>query len=68
LNYGAKSLNLPSAYQTQSQEMKKLWLESALITVFVFMLLWGANTITDLKLFTDFDPISQAISSCPRKE
>lgn len=41
--------------------MKKLWLESALITVFVFLMLWGANNITDLKLFTGFDPISQAL-------
>jgi CHASE2 domain-containing sensor protein len=41
--------------------MKKLWLESLIITVFVFLLLAGANKITDIKLFTAFDPVGQAI-------
>lgn len=41
--------------------MKKLWLESLVITVFVFLMLAGANKITDIKLFTAFDPIGQAV-------
>lgn len=41
--------------------MKKLWFESLIITVLVFFMLWGANKITDLKVFTAFDPIGQAI-------
>lgn len=41
--------------------MKKLWLESALITLLVFALLWGANVISDLKMFSAFDPIGQAL-------
>lgn len=41
--------------------MKKFWLDSLIITVFVFFMLWGANAITDLKVFSAFDPIGQAI-------
>lgn len=41
--------------------MKKLWLESLIITVFVFIMLLGANKITDLKVFNAFDPIGQAL-------
>lgn len=41
--------------------MKKLWLESLVITVFVFLMLAGASKITDIKLFTAFDPVGQAI-------
>lgn len=41
--------------------MKKLWLESVLITLLVFGMLWGANVISDLKMFSAFDPIGQAL-------
>jgi len=41
--------------------MKKFWLQSLSITVFVFFMLWGANEITDLKLFQAFDSIGQAL-------
>jgi len=42
--------------------MKKLWLESAFITLCVFGMLWGANVISDLKMFSAFDPIGQALT------
>ena len=41
--------------------MKKFWFQSFLITVFVFFTLWGANKVTDFKLFTAFDTIGQAL-------
>jgi len=41
--------------------MKKLWFQSASITVFVFFMLWGANAVTDLKIFTAFDSVGQAL-------
>lgn len=41
--------------------MKKFWLQSFLITVFVFFMLWGAGKVTDLKVFSAFDPIGQAL-------
>lgn len=41
--------------------MKKFWLDSLIITVFVFFMLWVAGVITDLKIFNAFDPIGQAI-------
>ncbi len=41
--------------------MKKFWLHSLSITVFVFVMLWGASSVTDLKLFTAFDAIGQAL-------
>ncbi|PZR20126.1 MAG: hypothetical protein DI538_30600, partial [Azospira oryzae] len=41
--------------------MKKFWIQSLSITVFVFFMLWGANEITDLKLFQAFDSIGQAL-------
>ncbi|HMJ69975.1 MAG TPA: CHASE2 domain-containing protein [Cyclobacteriaceae bacterium] len=40
---------------------KKLWIQSLAITVFVFFMLWVANKVTDLKLFTAFDTIGQAM-------
>ena len=40
---------------------KKFWLQSFSITVFVFFMLWGANKITDLKLFQAFDSMGQAL-------
>lgn len=42
--------------------MKKLWLQSLIISVFVFILLWGVSKLTDLKLLNAFDPISQAMA------
>ncbi len=41
--------------------MKKFWFQSLLITLFVFFMLWGANKVTDLKMFTAFDTIGQAL-------
>ncbi len=41
--------------------MKNLWLRSFVITVFVFFLLWGANEAGDLKIFTAFDSVGQAL-------
>lgn len=42
--------------------MKNIWAQSLAITIFVFLTLWGASNVTDLKLFNAFDPISQALS------
>ena len=42
--------------------MKKFWLQCLYITVFVFVMMWGLNKITDFKLFNAFDPISQALA------
>ncbi len=41
--------------------MLKFWFQSFIITVFVFFLLWGANKVTDLKLFSAFDSVGQAL-------
>jgi CHASE2 domain-containing sensor protein len=41
--------------------MRKFWLQSLSITVFVFLMLWGAANLTDLKIFTAFDVIGQAL-------
>jgi CHASE2 domain-containing sensor protein len=41
--------------------MKKFWLQSLSITIFVFLMLWGADKLTDFKLFQAFDSISQAL-------
>ncbi len=41
--------------------MKKFWIQSFSITVFVFFMLWGANKVTDLKLFQAFDSMGQAL-------
>ncbi len=41
--------------------MLKFWFQSLIITVFVFFLLWGANQATDLKIFTAFDSVGQAL-------
>jgi len=42
--------------------MKKFWIQSVAITVFVFFLMWCVSKITDFKLFNAFDPISQALA------
>jgi CHASE2 domain-containing sensor protein len=41
--------------------MLKFWFQSFIITVFVFALLWGANKVTDRKLFQAFDSVGQAL-------
>ena len=41
--------------------MRKFWFQSFIITLFVFFMLWGANKVTDLKMFTAFDTIGQAL-------
>ena len=42
--------------------MKKFWVQCTAISVFVFVMLWGVNEATDLKFFSAFDPISQALT------
>jgi CHASE2 domain-containing sensor protein len=42
--------------------MKNIWVQSLAITSFVFVTLWGVSNVTDFKLFSAFDPISQALS------
>jgi CHASE2 domain-containing sensor protein len=41
--------------------MVKFWLQCAYVTIFVFLMLWSVSKITDFKLFTAFDPVSQAL-------
>lgn len=41
--------------------MKKLFLRGILVTAFVFLTGWGVNGLTDIKLFSAFDPISVAL-------
>jgi CHASE2 domain-containing sensor protein len=41
--------------------MRKFLLQSLAITAFVFLMMWGVSGITDFKLFSAFDPISQAL-------
>lgn len=41
--------------------MKKYWIQSTIITVFVFFMLWVGTLLADLKLFTAFDTISMAL-------
>jgi CHASE2 domain-containing sensor protein len=42
--------------------MKKFWVQCTSISVFVFIMLWVANGVTDLKFFSAFDPITQALT------
>ena len=42
--------------------MKKFWLQSLVITSFVFFMMWAVSKLADLKLLNAFDPISQALS------
>jgi CHASE2 domain-containing sensor protein len=42
--------------------MKKLSLQGLAITTFVFVMMWGVNQITDFKLFSAFDGMSQAFN------
>jgi CHASE2 domain-containing sensor protein len=41
--------------------MKRFWIRCTSITVFVFGMMWAVGIITDLKLFSAFDTISQAL-------
>ena len=41
--------------------MIKFWLKCVFVTAFVFVMLLFVSFITDLKLFTAFDPVSQAL-------
>jgi CHASE2 domain-containing sensor protein len=41
--------------------MKRFWFQSFTITLFVFFMLWGANKVTDFKLFSAFDSMGQAL-------
>ncbi len=42
--------------------MVKFWLQCVYVTLFVFFMMWGVSIISDFKLFSAFDPISQALS------
>ena len=41
--------------------MKKFWFQSILITVFVFFMMYGANQLTSINLFSAFDVIGLAL-------
>jgi CHASE2 domain-containing sensor protein len=41
--------------------MKKLITRGILVTAFVFLTMWGVSGLGDLKMFSAFDPISQAL-------
>lgn len=49
-------------YPQAFSPMKKRLYQSLVITVFVFLMLWTANKVTDLKLFTAFDTIGAALA------
>src|SRR5262245_19334587 len=40
---------------------RSIWYQSLIITVFVFFMLWSVGIVTDLKLFSAFDTIGQAM-------
>lgn len=42
--------------------MKRVWLNSVVVTVFTFGLMWMISKVTDLQVFNAFDPIAQALS------
>ncbi|MBT1705087.1 CHASE2 domain-containing protein [Chryseosolibacter indicus] len=42
--------------------MKKLIFKGVAVTAFVFLSMWGFKGITEINLFSAFDPISQALS------
>jgi len=42
--------------------MIKFWLNCVYVTAFVFFMLWAVSKLTDFKLFSAFDPISQALN------
>ena len=41
--------------------MKKVLIRSTQVTIFVFGMMWAVSLISDLKLFSAFDTISQAL-------
>jgi CHASE2 domain-containing sensor protein len=41
--------------------MKKIFIRGVSVTAFSFLMMWGVSVITDLKVFSAFDPISQAL-------
>jgi CHASE2 domain-containing sensor protein len=41
--------------------MKKIILKGVFVTSFVFLTMWGVSGLGDLKVFSAFDPISQAL-------
>jgi CHASE2 domain-containing sensor protein len=41
--------------------MKKIILRGIAVTTFVFLMLWGVDALSDVKLFSAFDPISVAL-------
>src|SRR5688572_26654570 len=42
--------------------MKRFWIGNLITTLFVFFMMWGTAKLFDLKLFSAFDPIGQALS------
>jgi CHASE2 domain-containing sensor protein len=42
--------------------MRKFWLDCLFATLFVFLVMGGVYRITKLNIFTEFDPISKALS------
>lgn len=42
--------------------MRRFWLNNIIITVFVFLFMWGTSELFNLKLFNAFDPVGQALS------
>lgn len=42
--------------------MKRFWIGNLIITLFVFFMMWGTSKLFNLKLFSAFDPIGQALS------
>ncbi len=48
--------------EKKDSRLHKYWLRSLYVTAFTFFMLWGVQNITDLKFFSAFDPISQALS------
>src|SRR5882724_8576722 len=41
--------------------MIKFWIQCLYVTLFVFFMLWAFSGLFDLKLFSAFDPVSQAL-------
>ncbi|MBS1681105.1 MAG: CHASE2 domain-containing protein [Bacteroidetes bacterium] len=42
--------------------MLKFWFRCVYVTVFVFFMMWFVSKLTDFKLFSAFDPVSQALA------
>jgi len=42
--------------------MLKFWFRCVYVTLFVYIMMWVVSKITDLKLFSAFDPVSQALA------